>query len=818
MPYFSLVLADLAGEQRLHVELEERVAAAADGEVGREHGHGRRSSGLRSSWPDRPAPTGDRRRPIVARGLRRPTGSSGAAIPRLGGGSRLVALGRGGLVLELADRLRRRCASGRRRAAPVGGDEPEQEDDRLAGDEQQDDREREQDRAEPDRPLPGDAERRQDDRRRRARRAGTGSSRGRGPARRRAARPCTGSGAGRGKSRGGRVRETRGRAPRGRRPDGSTGRNRSGLWRSTVRSGARARLILAGPSGRHDRPTRRPARRRPRFAWHPEPDLIGFGDASSRPALEALGREPGTRRSTTSTTTPSSGRWASPPGTRELRETFFGRDRPARPAAPARPDPVRRAPRRVPRPASPRTSSTPTTRARSATSPRRRWRMSVVGELLAQVTQQGVDVWHAGPLATFVEEEVVRWLCDLVGYERRTSFGLLTSGGVMANFLAMALARDIHLAALRGLTAPPRGAALEGVAGLHVRPDALLDRAGTRRAGLPAGDARRPADRRPTSACTPEPVAEAIARDRTAGLTPIAISAVAGSTNTGSVDLIEELAAVAEREDLWFHIDAAYGAAARLSARDAWRGSPVSSWPTRSPSIPTSGSSRPTTSAASSSATARCSANVRREQPEYYRGGEPTAPAPQHDDHDGHDVPGQLNFYKLGFEGHAALAGAEALDELEARRDERVRPARRRQHRRRRAPRPPLRRERRLRGAAAEPALSVVCFRHLPGPRRRRDLAAARRPPGRAPGRARGLRRRLALDDPAARLDVAPGRHRQHRTRPRPTSTGCSRRSGGWRRISPERLSRDPQRRLEERGPVGLDLVDAPCRARRRRP
>lgn len=53
--------------------------------------------------------------------------------------------------------------------------------------------------------------------------------------------------------------------------------------------------------------------------------------------------------------------------------------------------------------------------------------MSTVGELLAQVTQQGVDVWHAGPAAAFVEEEVIRWLCDLVGYGEG-SFGLLTSG------------------------------------------------------------------------------------------------------------------------------------------------------------------------------------------------------------------------------------------------------------------------------------------------------------------------------------------------------------------------------------------------------
>jgi aromatic-L-amino-acid decarboxylase len=67
------------------------------------------------------------------------------------------------------------------------------------------------------------------------------------------------------------------------------------------------------------------------------------------------------------------------------------------------------------------------------------------------------------------------------------------------------------------------------------------------------------------------PGAEAIAEDRAAGLTPLCIAAVAGSTNTGSVDLVPELASLAADEGLWLHVDAAYGGAARLSARDAER-------------------------------------------------------------------------------------------------------------------------------------------------------------------------------------------------------------------------------------------------------
>jgi glutamate/tyrosine decarboxylase-like PLP-dependent enzyme len=195
--------------------------------------------------------------------------------------------------------------------------------------------------------------------------------------------------------------------------------------------------------------------------------------------------------------------------------------------------------------------------------------MSIGGEVLAQWLHQGVDVWHAGPVGAFVEEEVVRWLRDLVGFDD-ASWGVLTSGGVMANLMALAVARDVHLRRLRGLDRAPRGAELDGVRVYASDQTHFSVERGLDVLGFPPGTLRVIAsdDRFRLQA---GPVADAIAEDRRAGLTPLAISAVAGSTNTGSVDRTDDLAGLASSERLWLHVDAAYGGAARLSPRDAAR-------------------------------------------------------------------------------------------------------------------------------------------------------------------------------------------------------------------------------------------------------
>jgi glutamate/tyrosine decarboxylase-like PLP-dependent enzyme len=443
-----------------------------------------------------------------------------------------------------------------------------------------------------------------------------------------------------------------------------------------------------------------------RFGWHPEPDLIVIRDAArSREALRQAGATTWETALDYLYDHAFERAMGEPVEHDALRALFFGPTGGPSPApeAPARLDAVLAEFRdRV------------AAHTVSAYHPRSFGYFtppplvaSIAGEILAQVTQQGIDVWHAGPVGAFVEEEVVRWLCDLVGYEAG-SFGLLTSGGVMANFIALVLARDVHLAGLLG--GPPRGRALEGVRvyasdQTHFSIGRALDELGFPPETLEVVAADE--DFRLRGAA----VEAAVARDRAAGLVPFAIAAVAGSTNTGSVDAVGELADVAQRERLWLHVDAAYGAAARLSPRDAWRVADLE----RADSVTVDPHKWLFQAYDIGGLVVRDGSGLGvafgARRPEYYRGGE-GGPAAAADDH---GEAGQLNFYKLGFEGtrrwralklwlswkHVGTHGFARL--VEANIDLAQHIARR------------IAASDDFEALPPEPALSVVCFRHLPG-------------------------------------------------------------------------------------------------------
>ena len=301
------------------------------------------------------------------------------------------------------------------------------------------------------------------------------------------------------------------------------------------------------------------------FGWHPEPSLIDFHDATSRESLQQLG-ESTWRAALDHLYGEAFVRPVGPSSYPELRERVFGPSR--RPApAPVGTSTSDQVLRDIRQRLLPYTYNAHHLRSFSYfTAPP--LPVAVAGDVLACWLQQSVDVFHASPVGTLIDEEVTGWLRDLVGYDDE-GWGVLTSGGVMANLMAMTVARDTALRRLRDLDRPPRGADLEG-ARVYVSDQAhfsigrALDVLGFPPDTLhvvPSQSFRLQAGQ----------VADAIAADRAAGLVPFCIAGVAGSTNTGSVDAVADLADLAELEQLWLHVDAAYGGAARLSPRDAAR-------------------------------------------------------------------------------------------------------------------------------------------------------------------------------------------------------------------------------------------------------
>jgi aromatic-L-amino-acid/L-tryptophan decarboxylase len=440
------------------------------------------------------------------------------------------------------------------------------------------------------------------------------------------------------------------------------------------------------------------------FSWHPEPALLDVRDAaSSRPALEALGASTWDAALDYLYGHAFERALGAPSRYEDLRAAFFGpTDRPS--PAPLEPVTAEALLAEFRDRLAPHQMNAWHPRAYGYYTPAPLW-ASIVGEVLSQVIHQGIDVWHCGPTGALVEEEVIAWLCELVGYPS-AAFGILTSGGTLANLMAMTIARDVHLARLRGEPRAPRGAGVEA-ARVYVsdqahfslrRALALLGMPEETLVTLPADDRFR---------LQAEPVAAAIGADRAAGLTPLAIVATAGTTNTGSVDALGALADLAEREGLWLHVDAAYGGGARLSERlrervvGLERADSVTIDPQKwffqaydiGALLVRDGSLLEATFS---------------HRPEYYRGGGDADRAP-----DAHGS-GELDFYRLGIEGtrrfralklwfswkHLGTRGLGRLVE----RNVGVAEALARE----------IASSTDFEASPAEPELSVVCFRHLP--------------------------------------------------------------------------------------------------------
>lgn len=179
---------------------------------------------------------------------------------------------------------------------------------------------------------------------------------------------------------------------------------------------------------------------------------------------------------------------------------------------------------------------------------------AAVADLIGGTINRYVGVWQAAPALAQLELTVIRWINDIVGFPAAAG-GYLTTGGSLANWSAIVTARRCRLPEnfLNG-TIYASSQAHHSVAKA-----AML-------AGFPVRNLRSiPTDGQFRIDCSA--LRGAIEKDRRQGLQPFLIVGNAGTTNTGAVDDLNELADVAERERLWVHIDATYGGFFTLTER-----------------------------------------------------------------------------------------------------------------------------------------------------------------------------------------------------------------------------------------------------------
>ena len=174
------------------------------------------------------------------------------------------------------------------------------------------------------------------------------------------------------------------------------------------------------------------------------------------------------------------------------------------------------------------------------------------------------NCWGGDHAAIHVEHRVMRWIAEILGYPADAE-GILVSGGSMANFTALAAARRAMV---------PGNVREDGLSGegrprlvvyasdqVHHCVDKAVDLL-----GIGMNNLRKiPTDEK--FRMRMDLLEETVAKDVREGLMPAIVVGTAGTVNTGAIDPLEELADFCRREALWFHVDGAYGAMARVSRK-----------------------------------------------------------------------------------------------------------------------------------------------------------------------------------------------------------------------------------------------------------
>jgi aromatic-L-amino-acid decarboxylase len=183
-------------------------------------------------------------------------------------------------------------------------------------------------------------------------------------------------------------------------------------------------------------------------------------------------------------------------------------------------------------------------------------------DLIASALNANITCWRSGPSGTELERLVVRWLGSLIGYDNEAN-GLLTSGGSMANLIALLIASRRHSGketAKTGLwNSTPMTVYVSEEVHMSIAKAADILGFGRDQVRVVGCDGRH--------RLKVDALRAIIETDLAAGVRPFCVVASAGTVNTGAIDPLEEIADVAKEFNLWFHVDGAYGAPGTLDPR-----------------------------------------------------------------------------------------------------------------------------------------------------------------------------------------------------------------------------------------------------------
>lgn len=171
-----------------------------------------------------------------------------------------------------------------------------------------------------------------------------------------------------------------------------------------------------------------------------------------------------------------------------------------------------------------------------------------LGDYLGNITNRYAGVFYASPGAVRLENMLIRWMCQLFGFQKEAG-GNLTSGGSMANLIAIVTARDYKQLKSKDFDK----VVIYTTAQVH-----HCTRKSVKISGLYEAIQRDiPMDEH--FRMDAKALNQAIIKDKEQGLIPFLVMASAGTTDTGAIDPLDAIADICQKHQLWFHIDAAYG-------------------------------------------------------------------------------------------------------------------------------------------------------------------------------------------------------------------------------------------------------------------